>query len=338
QIFPAGPPAGRTGPPLPLRAGFLLCPGPIPPWMVFERVRAQRRQLDNELLAHRRRERRGDPDMVERVIVVVQAEQERADHRAGALLVPAEGGGHAISRALVLHLDHRAFPGAIGRVETLCHDTIEPGALEAAEPVRRKRSIARSRGEGHRRLPPARAVARVAGERCTGGAAPANTCWSRSRRTARGALRRSSSPSASRSQATNEAGACAESSFTRDAAGWMRKSRVSKSSPPTPAITISPSTTQRSDSVAASGAMSSGKYRFMGFSSRLCSRISSPSRNTSVRKPSHLGSNCHPSPPGKASAALDNMGARGGAKGRRMAQYSRKCFLGQIFLPCQADR
>ena len=59
--------------------------------------------------------------------------------------------------------------------------------------------------------------------------------------------------------------------------------------------------------------------------SRLCSRISQPSRNASVRKPSHLGSNCHPSPPGKASAALDNIGARGGAKGRRMAQYSRRC-------------
>jgi len=171
----------------------------------------------------------------------------------------------------------------------------------------------------------ASARSRVAGERCTGGAAPASTCSSRSRRTARGSLRRSSSPSASRSQATNEAGACAESSFTRDAAGWMRKSRVSKSSPPTPTITISPSITQRSDGMAASGAMSSGKYRFMGFSSRLCSRISSPSRNTSVRKPSHLGSNCHPSPPGKASAALDNIGARGGAKGRRMAQYSRRC-------------
>src|SRR5258708_12870677 len=70
--------------------------------------------------------------MVQRVIVIVEAEQERADHRAGALLVPAEAGDHAISRALVLHLDHRAFPGAIGRVETLCHDTIEPGALEAA--------------------------------------------------------------------------------------------------------------------------------------------------------------------------------------------------------------
>src|SRR5207253_662563 len=143
QIFPAVPPAGCTGQPLSLRAGFLLCHGPIPPWMVFERVRAQRRQLEGELLAHRGRERRGDPDMVERVIVIVQAEQERADHRAGALLVPAEAGNHAISRALVLHLDHRALPGAIGRVEPLCHDTIQPGALDAAEPVRRKRSIAR---------------------------------------------------------------------------------------------------------------------------------------------------------------------------------------------------
>jgi hypothetical protein len=37
--------------------------------MVFERVRAQRRQLDDELFTHRGRERRGDPDMVERVIV-----------------------------------------------------------------------------------------------------------------------------------------------------------------------------------------------------------------------------------------------------------------------------
>ena len=69
QIFPAGPPARRTGPPLSLRVGFLLCHGPIPPWMVFERVRAQRRQFDDELLAHRGRERRGDPDMVERVMV-----------------------------------------------------------------------------------------------------------------------------------------------------------------------------------------------------------------------------------------------------------------------------
>ncbi len=37
-----------------------------------------------------------------------------------------------------------------------------------------------------------------------------------------------------------------------------------------------------------------------------------------MRKPSHLGSNCHPSPPGRASAALDSMGASGGANGRDM--------------------
>ena len=70
QIFPPVPPAGRSGQPLALGAGFLLCRGPIPPWMVFECLRAQRPQLDDELLAHRGRERRGDPDMVERVIVV----------------------------------------------------------------------------------------------------------------------------------------------------------------------------------------------------------------------------------------------------------------------------
>src|SRR4030095_7963003 len=68
---------------------------------------------------------------------------------------------------------------------------------------------------------------------------------------------------------------------------------------------------------AASGSTSSGKYRFIGFSSRLCSMISLPSRNTIVRNPSHLGSNCQPSPPGRASAAFDSMGAGGGANGSR---------------------
>ena len=77
----------------------------------------------------------------------------------------------------------------------------------------------------------ASARSRVAGERCTGGVAPASACSSRSRRAASGTSRRSSSPSASRSQATNDAGVCSASSFTRDAAGWMRRSSASKSSP-----------------------------------------------------------------------------------------------------------
>src|ERR1700719_2579122 len=136
QIFPAVPSAGRTGPPLSLRAGFLLCHGPIPPWMVFERVRAQRCQLDDELLAHRGRERRGDPDMVERVIVVVQAEQERADHRAGALLVPAEAGDHAVSRQADRKFGEFAEPAVdLDRAAVLLGDDVpadrqaETGAL-----------------------------------------------------------------------------------------------------------------------------------------------------------------------------------------------------------------
>src|SRR5438132_6469486 len=163
----------------------------------------------------------------------------------------------------------------------------------------------------------ASARSRVAGEMCTGGAASASACSSRSRRCASGASRRSSSPSASRSQATNDAGDCEARSFTREAAGWMRSRSASKSSPAAPTITTSPSTTQRSGSERASGASSSGKYRFIGFSSRLCSRISSPSRNTSVRNPSHLGSNSQPSPPGSPSAALDSIGWSGGSNGRR---------------------
>src|SRR6266498_2710856 len=98
----------------------------------------------------------------------------------------------------------------------------------------------------------------------------------------------------------------------------MRKRSASKSSPLGPTMTISPSSTQRSGSMAADrDARSSGKYRFIGLLSRLWRITSSPSRNTSVRKPSHLGSNCQPSPPGKASAALDSIGASGGTKGRR---------------------
>jgi hypothetical protein len=34
-----------------------------------------------------------------------------------------------------------------------------------------------------------------------------------------------------------------------------------------------------------------------------------------------LGSNCHPAPPGKASAALDSIGSMGGANGRRMDRF-----------------
>ena len=76
----------------------------------------------------------------------------------------------------------------------------------------------------------------------------------------------------------------------RDAAGWMRWSRASKSRPLSPAMTISPSSTQRSGMLARSAGGSSGKYRVSGFSLRLPSSTSSPSRKTMQRNPSHFGS------------------------------------------------
>src|SRR5512143_3019691 len=46
--------------------------------------------------------------------------------------------------------------------------------------------------------------------------------------------------------------------------------------------------------------------------------VSSPSRNTSARKPSHFGSNSQPSPVGSASAAFASIGSRGGWNGSRI--------------------
>ena len=81
-----------------------------------------------------------------------------------------------------------------------------------------------------------------------------------------------------------------DSSSTRESAGWIRWDSASKSSPDGPAMTISPSRTQRSGRLARSDSTSSGKYRVSGFSLRLPSTTSSPSRKTMHRKPSHLGS------------------------------------------------
>src|SRR5262245_27442159 len=55
----------------------------------------------------------------------------------------------------------------------------------------------------------------------------------------------------------------------------------------------------------------------MGFVSRLCRYSSSPSRKTSVRKPSHLGSYCQPSPVGSG-PGLESIGSSGGANGSFM--------------------
>jgi DNA ligase D-like protein (predicted polymerase) len=79
------------------------------------------------------------------------------------------------------------------------------------------------------------------------------------RRAAVAVARRSASPSARRSKATNEAGVSAASRLMREAAGWMRWDRASKSRPDGPATTISPSSTHRAGSWSTRAATSSGK-------------------------------------------------------------------------------
>jgi hypothetical protein len=93
----------------------------------------------------------------------------------------------------------------------------------------------------------------------TGACAPASADRSRACRSAKGVSSSDSSPRASRSKATKDAGVSAASRSTRDAAGWMRCSSDSKSSRSPRGTTISPSTTQRSGSWALTASTTSGK-------------------------------------------------------------------------------
>ena len=147
---------------------------------------------------------RRDADAVQGPAVVEQPEEQRSNMGPSAVLMPPEAGNGTVGGALVLDLDHRPLPRLVRPVEALGDDAIEACALEAVEPVRGERAIGGRRGQVDRGV-------EVALERLLeAGAAFALDV-----------SRRSSSPSASRSQATNEAGDCSASIFTREAAGWI---------------------------------------------------------------------------------------------------------------------
>lgn len=151
QVLASIPAARRAGEALSLRVRLRLRLGPVAPRVAFKRMLTQRRQLGDELLALRIGKRRGDSDVVQRALVVVEAEQERSDHRARSPLVPAETGDHAVGGAPVFDLDHRALAGSVGCVQTLRYDAVEPGALETTEPVFGHGAIAGGRREVNRR-------------------------------------------------------------------------------------------------------------------------------------------------------------------------------------------
>ena len=73
--------------------------------------------------------------MLERPRVVVEPQQQRAHRAALAALVPAESRHHAVALAFVLDLEHHPLVRLIAALRPLGHHAVEPGALEAPEPV-----------------------------------------------------------------------------------------------------------------------------------------------------------------------------------------------------------
>src|SRR5713226_5183835 len=61
--------------------------------------------------------------------------------------MPTEAGDDTVGGASVFDLDHRALARPVGRIQTLGHDTVESGTLEAMEPVFRHGAVACGRGE-----------------------------------------------------------------------------------------------------------------------------------------------------------------------------------------------
>ena len=150
--------------------------------------------------------------MLQRAVVVVQAEQERT-HASLPVLVPAETGDHAVGRSRVLDLEHGALARLVGQVRRLGDHAVETGALERFSHSAAVRSLA-----GHGCQVERRARTSAAGARGSG-VPPAAPPSGRGR------------PAASRSNATNDAGVSSASIATRDAAGCSRICSASKSSP-----------------------------------------------------------------------------------------------------------
>src|SRR5262249_22069788 len=69
----------------------------------------------------------GEADMVQKAILAIKSEQERADHRF--TLVVAETANHAVRAAVVLHLLHSgALARAIVEIAALGDNSVEHGA------------------------------------------------------------------------------------------------------------------------------------------------------------------------------------------------------------------
>src|SRR5262245_20319239 len=70
---------------------------------------------------------------MQHAMLVVQTKKQRP-HCTIPGLVPAKTGDHAFRCARMLHLDHRALPGLIGKLRWLGNHAVEPGSFEALKP------------------------------------------------------------------------------------------------------------------------------------------------------------------------------------------------------------
>ena len=206
--------APRTGPcprssgsaPPGMRVDRRPSPRPLPPRMPGQRVLAQRLQLLRQLRAHGHRERRGHAHVVQRA-------PRRRRGRAAAS-PPASPGPFLCQRKPA------TTQSAVRDVLDLDHRRACPAGRASSRAWRSRRRARRPRSDGT--SPAATPRSRVQGVRWTRPVAPASAFSSAARRSAWGRPRRSSSPRASRSKATNEDGVSAASFATRDAAGCRR--------------------------------------------------------------------------------------------------------------------
>src|SRR5262249_27555760 len=90
--------------------------------------------------------------VVENTVVVVKAEEQAAYRAPFFALVPAIAADHAVHSAKVLDLCHRPYARMVGLVESFGNDTIEAGAFEALEPVKRGRAVYGAGGDVRRLL------------------------------------------------------------------------------------------------------------------------------------------------------------------------------------------
>ena len=194
-------------------------------------------------LARRHRERRGDADVVQPAVVVVEAEQQRADARRVPLLCQRKPATTQSAVRACLILIIARLPGWYGAVRRLGDHAVEPGAFEALRASRRRARGRASSASGG-------SAAATSASSCSSARAPLALRLRRAGRV----------PSAaSRSKATNDAGVSLRQlgdARRRRVQAQLQRVEVEAAGV---AITISPSTTQPSGSAARNASCSSGK-------------------------------------------------------------------------------